>query len=230
MREFWDERAKEDALWFIDSRLGYRSGDLEAFWAGGESDLAAVLDAAGVQISPADTVVDVGCGAGRLSRAIAGRAGRVIGIDVSPEMLAKARELNADLEHVTWVSGDGTSLAGIDDGIADAVVSHVVFQHIPDPEITLGYVRDMGRVLKPGGWAAFHVSTDPSIHHSPPGRLRRRALAAVGRGPKGVDDAAWLGSAVTVDDLRAAAADGGLDLESVAHEGTQYSVVRLRRR
>jgi hypothetical protein len=52
----------------------------------------------------------------------------------------------------------------------------------------------------------------------------------MGRGPKGVDDAAWLGSAVTAEDLQAAADDGGLDLELLVNEGTPYSVARLRRR
>jgi hypothetical protein len=71
---------------------------------------------------------------------------------------------------------------------------------------------------------------DPTIHRSPPGRLRRRVLAALGHGPKGVDDAAWLGSAVTAAELRAAADAGGLDLEAIAHEGTPFAVPRLRRR
>jgi SAM-dependent methyltransferase len=230
MRRFWDARAREDALWFIDSRLDYGDGDLQQFWAGGVSDLEAVLDAVDATIWSADVVVDVGCGAGRLTRAIAARAGRVIGIDISTEMLTKARELNADLENVDFRVGDGVSLAGIDDGVADVLVSHVVFQHITDPAITLGYVRDMGRVLKPGGWAAFQISTDPSIHHSPPGRLKRRAAALLGRGPNGVDDAPWLGSAVSIDALRTAADDGGLDVDAIANPHTQYSYVRLRRR
>ena len=55
----------------------------------------------------------------------------------------------------------------------DGCFSHVVFQHIPDPPITLNYVREMGRVLRPGGWALFQVSNDPTIHQPPGGRARR---------------------------------------------------------
>ena len=165
MRDFWNERAKEDAFFFVDNRLDYRNPDIQRFWSHGESDLRQLLDMAGVDIQQGDSVVDVGCGLGRLTRAatVFG-AGSVHAIDISSEMLDRAKEYNAELENVTWVHGDGTSLGGIPDAIADALVSHVVFQHIPDPQVTLGYVRDMGRVLKPGGWAAFQVSNDPSIH------------------------------------------------------------------
>lgn len=76
-------------------------------------------------------------------------------------MLERARALHAQLTNVKWIHGDGESLSGIADASVDAVFSHVVFQHIPDPRITLGYVREMGRVLRPGGWTAFQVSTDP---------------------------------------------------------------------
>jgi SAM-dependent methyltransferase len=144
-------------------------------------------------------------------------------------MLARARQLNAHLDNVDWVHGDGTSLAGVPGGTVDAAISHVVFQHIPDPAVTLGYVRELGRVLRPGGWAAFQISTDPSVHRSR-GGLRERLRVLLGRAPRGQDHPAWLGSAVDLDDLRAAAADGGLDLERVEYPGTQFCVVLARRR
>ena len=68
----------------------------------------------------------------------------------------------------------------------------MVFQHLPDPAITYGYVTEMGRVLRPGGWAAFQVSDDPS--DPPPPRLRGR------RGRRRSAIPAWLGSAVDLDD------------------------------
>jgi SAM-dependent methyltransferase len=230
MRQFWDERAREDAFWFVDSRLEYGSPDVERFWADGASDLQQLLDMVGAEIRPGDSVVDIGCGLGRLTRAAAGTAERVIAIDISAEMLEQARKHNAHLDNVTWVQGDGTSLAGIDDGVADAMVSHVVFQHIPDPKITLGYVRDMGRVLKPGGWSMFQVSNDPGIHTPMKQGVRGRVARLTGRKPKGLEDAPWLGSAVDLDELRAAADAGGADVERIEGEGTQYCIVLLRRR
>jgi len=231
MGEFWDERAREDAFFFVDNRLDYRNPNVERFWANGEVDLRQLLDAAGVAIAPGSTVVDVGCGLGRLTRAaVKLGAGRVIAIDVSAEMLERAREYNDELGKVTWVQGDDTSLAGISDGVADALISHVVFQHIPDPQITLGYVREMGRVLKPRAWAAFQVSNDPGIHHARDESLRRRMSRMLGREPKGVKDPAWLGSALDLDELSRVAGAAGLDIERIEGAGTQFCMVCLRRR
>jgi len=89
-------------------------------------------------------------------------------------------------------------------------------------------VREMGRVLRPGGWAAFQVSTNPSVH-----RVRRspahRLLALAGRGPRGQENPSWLGSAVDLEALQAAAAEGGLTLERIEGPGTQFCTVLARR-
>lgn len=224
MREFWDARAREDAWYFVDNEQDYRDPDPEKFWATGETLLDELLAQTGSTLRPSDTVIDIGCGLGRLTRALAGRAGHVHAIDVSSEMLTRARELNAHLGNVTWHHGDGRSLQPITS--ADAVLSHVVFQHLPDPQLTYGYVREMGRVLAPGGFAAFQVSNDPSIHrglHKPPSRWR----AALGLAPKGQRDPAWQGSAVELPELRRAAEESGLVVERTVHEGTQFCLVRL---
>src|SRR3954468_7215490 len=194
MQQFWDERAKEDAFYFVDNRSGYRDPGAESrFWAGGVEDLDNLLRATEIEVRPTDRVVEIGCGVGRLTRVLAERADSVKALDLSAEMLEQARGHNGSLANVEWVHGDGVSLAGIPDGDADLVVSHVVFQHIPDPAITLGYVREMGRVLKHGGRAAFQVSNDPSVHKRQTG-LGDRIRAMFGRAPKGLTHEAWLGS------------------------------------
>jgi SAM-dependent methyltransferase len=229
MQEFWDERAREDAFYFVDNRIKYKDPAEEArFWEMGREDLDKLLGAVDVTLQPEWVVVEIGCGVGRLTRVIAGRAASVKALDVSSEMLAIARNENAQLENVEWIHGDGTSLAGIPDASADAAVSHVVFQHIPDPQITLGYIREVGRVLKPGGLAALHVSNDKAVH-SQKQPMGERVRSLFGRAPKGQAHEAWTGSAVELGELRAAVADGGMALEKVVGEGTQYMVVRLRR-
>lgn len=233
MREFWDARARENALYFVDNRLDYRSPDAESFWQGGVEAVDRILGSLGVDLRSSDHVVEIGCGVGRLTRAIAARAGQVTAIDISREMLERARELNPHLDTVKWVEGDGTTLAGVEDSSADGCISHVVFQHMPDPAITLGYVREMGRVLRPGGWSAFQVSNDPSIHDPAlhgPGSVRRRLAALVGRAPRGETDRAWIGSAIDLDELAAAAAEAGMELERAEAPGTQFCLVLLRRR
>jgi hypothetical protein len=83
-------------------------------------------------------------------------------------------------------------------------------------------------VLRPGGIAGFQVSNDQAVHRARTG-LRDRLRSLVGRAPRGQSHRAWLGSAVDLDDLRAAALDGGMTVERVVGEGTQYCLVRTRR-
>lgn len=227
MRRFWNERARENANYFVDNRLDYRNGDDEAFWANGVEDVARMFELLEMSPAPTDTVLDIGCGVGRLLRALAPQTASLVGIDVSSEMISLARENLSDLE-VTLHVGDGQGLAPVPDASVDGVISLVVFQHIPDPQVTLGYITEIGRVLKPGGWAAFQVSNDPSIHTADYAQapFLKRLL---GRAPKGQDHAAWRGSAITLDDLGAATEAGGLEIEKIYGEGTQYCLVRLRR-
>lgn len=225
---FWDERAREQAFFFVDNRVAYRNPDIERFWAEGEEVVERILGELEIDIDATDSLVEIGCGVGRLTRALAGHAAHVTAVDVSAEMLARARQLNPDLDNVTWMHGDGRSLAGVADETADGCFSHVVFQHLPTPELTLGYVREMGRVLRPGGWTAFGVSTDPTVHR-PRRRIRWRVSALLGRGPRAQEDPAWLGSAVPLERLRDAAEESGMVLDRVLHPGTQFTLIRGRR-
>ena len=230
MEQFWDARAREDAYWFVDSRLEYGAPDEQAFWAGGVGALDNLLSTVGApRIEKSHVVLDIGCGLGRLSRPLAERAERVIAIDVSSEMIERARLLNEHLDNVEWIHGDGESLQPVTDGSVDGCVSHVVFRHIPDPAIILGYVREIGRVLRPGGFAAFELSNAPEPHvHEARHRFPRLA-ALLGRGPKGTDDKAWVGSSVELGDLRRTAEQAGTSLERVVGEGTDFCGVLLRK-
>jgi SAM-dependent methyltransferase len=233
MRRFWDERADENAFYFVDNRLDYKHPDADEFWTQGVEDVDRILSMLEVEIDPSDSVVEIGCGVGRLTRPLAARAADVRALDVSERMLALAKEHNGELENVTWIHGDGASLAGVDSASASVCFSHVVFQHIEDPAITLEYVREMGRVLRPGGWAAFQVSNNAGVHESQRARpvgAKERLAALVGRSPRGQKHPAWLGSHVEIPALRSAADDGGMDVERIVGEGTQFCLVLTRKR
>jgi len=130
------------------------------------------------------------------------------------------------------------------DASVDGCFSHVVFQHIPDPAITLNYVREMGRVLRPGGWAVFQVSTNPELHHEPAPYRVRTGLRIRIKGLLGThqpadqersheershEERSWWGSAVEVESLRSATEQGGLQIERLVGEGTQFTTVLARR-
>jgi SAM-dependent methyltransferase len=230
MRKFWDDRAREDAYFFVDNRQRYGDPDVERFWEGGREVLDKTLNLLSVEISSDDEIVEIGCGVGRVTRALAERGATVRAVDVSERMLAVACAQNAHLGNVEWILGDGCSLDGIPSASADVCHSHVVFQHIPDPAITLGYVREMARVLRPGQWAAFQVSNDPGRHRSAGrGRARLAILGLLRRGPRGLTHPAWEGSAIALDDLRAAAGSANAAIERVVGEGTQFCLVLLRK-
>jgi SAM-dependent methyltransferase len=231
MRGFWDRRADEDAFFFVDNRLQYRAPDLERFWSDGERDLAKLLGVVGAELKPSDRVLEIGCGVGRLTRSLSTQVASVCALDVSERMLALAHQHNAGLSNVEWVLGDGSTLAPVASDSVDACVSHVVFQHIPDPDVTLSYVREIGRVLRAGGWAAFQISNDARVHDGGPAlrRARRTVLATLGRGPRGQNDRRWRGSMIELDALGRAAADGAMTVERIVGEGTQLCCVLTRR-
>jgi SAM-dependent methyltransferase len=230
MRDFWDERAAEDAFYFVDNRLTYGDPDTDEFWRDGERLVDEILGLLGLELRPGDELVEIGCGIGRLTRPLAARCRSVRALDVSPRMLELARAHNPELANVEWLLGDGSTLRPIADRSADACFSHVVFQHLPTPALALAYVREMGRVLRPGGWAGFQLSNAPEIHRRPPAARRARAwlAAARGRGPRGLAHAAWRGSAVDLAEVERAAAGAGLELERTVGGGTQFCFVRLR--
>jgi ubiquinone/menaquinone biosynthesis C-methylase UbiE len=237
MRDFWDDRAREDAFHFVDPRETYGQPDEERFWRRGEQEVDALLEMLDLEIRSSDHVLELGCGVGRLTRVLAERAQHVTAVDVSPEMLAQAQDHHDELYNVEWVLGDGETLFGVEDATVDVVVSHSVFTHIPSPKIQLGYVTEFARVLKPGGWAAFTLSTDPGAHKPKPpaspqaaGHSRRGFLRAlVGQAPTGKDKPEWLGSWVPLDALGATATQAGLLLERIEGSSTRRTLVRALR-
>lgn len=107
-------------------------------------------------IRPGARVVDVGCGAGLdslIAARMTGPGGRVVGVDMTPAMLAKARRSAREmgLEQVEFREGYGEALP-VDDEWGDVVISNGVLNLMPDKSAGL---REMARVLKPGGRLQF---------------------------------------------------------------------------
>jgi SAM-dependent methyltransferase len=104
------------------------------------------------EIKPGEHIVDAGSGAGAdslIAARLVGPTGRVIGVDMTPQMLAKARRSaeGAGLTNVEFREGYLENLP-VPDGWADVVISNGVLNLVPDKGAAL---REMYRVLKPGG-------------------------------------------------------------------------------
>lgn len=139
--------------WPLVARLGY-----EESWLEGISTLAIESFAGtGNPFSlgaprSGERVVDVGCGAGidsLIAARMVGPDGQVIGVDMTPDMLQKARRAAAEsgIENVSFREGYGEALP-VASGWADVVVSNGVLNLMPDKAAAL---REMARVLKPNG-------------------------------------------------------------------------------
>jgi SAM-dependent methyltransferase len=103
--------------------------------------------------------LDFGCGVGRLTRALAARMDEVHGVDVSQNMVARARELNQGAPgRMSFFLNRDRDLSMFADASYSFIYSSIVLQHIPYPE-SLGYVREFFRLAKPGGLVVFQVPT-----------------------------------------------------------------------
>ena len=160
----WEKLARENAYWAVlteDQFEGKVSKDaMESFFARG------VRDVDGFQgeiqryfpdfTPPFDSVIDFGCGVGRLLIPMARRAQRAYGVDVSETMrvLAQANAQAFGLRNISCVETPAELLkAGVK---ADWVSSFIALQHI---EPTRGYfiINDLLQCVRPGGCASLHV-------------------------------------------------------------------------
>lgn len=167
MRQDWDERARKDSFYYIAT--WQPQWDEAGFFASGERDYAElvrpVLERLGFE--PAGKrMLEVGCGVGRMTRAFARRFGHLAALDVSGEMLRQGRALHPDFANVTWLQGDGAGLQMLRTASFDFVFAYLVLQHVPEKELSLAYVREMLRVLRPGGIFLFQFCshTQPTMN------------------------------------------------------------------
>lgn len=143
------------------------------------------------RIKPGDTVLDLGSGAGNdcfVARAATGPDGRVIGVDFTPEMIAKAKE-NArklDYQNVEFRQGDIEALP-LSACMVDVVVSNCVLNLVPDKRKAFSEVL---RVLKPGGH--FSIS-DVVLRGELPSNLQQAAEMYAGCVSGALQESDYLG-------------------------------------
>jgi SAM-dependent methyltransferase len=231
MRSYWDEGARRNALWYVDTSLDYDDPDLDRFFETGRTIVSEALGNAPVKPAEHQLAVEIGSGLGRVCKALAGDFDRVIGIDISSEMIKRAEELVQDPK-VEFLLGNGVSLEGIETASVDLVLSFTVFQHIPKVSVICDYLAESGRVLKPGGVLVFQWNNEPGARWW---SVRRAILSAMQRThlrPETYSRHApqFLGSRVPVRQLEPGLERGRLELKEVRGAGTLYAWAWAQRR
>lgn len=140
----------------IGKKLGYTSEDLEANFMEANQGLGCGNPQAITNLELGQTVLDLGCGAGFdvfIAAREVGVEGKVIGVDMTPEMITKARKIAEEnnFEHVEFRLGEIEALPAADNSI-DVVISNCVINLSVDKEAVF---QEIYRVLKPGGRIAI---------------------------------------------------------------------------
>jgi arsenite methyltransferase len=165
--------------------------NLQGYVADADLGLGCGVPTEFAQIKPGDTVIDLGSGAGNdafVARAITGEGGKVIGVDMTPAMIDKARE-NADklgFNNVEFRLGDIEALP-IASNRADVIISNCVLNLVPNKRTAFA---EMYRVLKPGGH--FSVS-DIVLRGELPDALRHDAEMYAGCVSGAIQESDYLG-------------------------------------
>jgi SAM-dependent methyltransferase len=170
MREDWDQRARENARYYVAT--GKDDWTDEEFFASGEKTVADQILTDVVNIcqdrSPRDMrVLEIGCGAGRVTRALARFFGEVHGVDVSGEMIRHAKLALRDCANAFVYQNNGKDLDIVPPLEFDFAFSSIVFQHIPSRDIIENYVHEVHRLLRPGALFKFQVQGDSTMKTKP---------------------------------------------------------------
>lgn len=170
MRREWDERARENARYYVNTAQQEWNDD--EFFRSGEQTIKEEILTDMINICQGRDpkqmrVLEIGCGAGRITRALAGVFGEVHGVDVSGEMIAQAQRSLADQPNAHVHQNNGMDLTVLGGIPFDFAFSIIVFQHIPSREVIESYVREVHRLLRPGALFKFQVQGDPSPPENP---------------------------------------------------------------
>jgi len=174
MERDWDRRARENARYYVAS--GREQWSDEEYYLSGEQNLQQEIltDLENVcqgKKRERMRVLEIGCGTGRITRALARYFGEVYAVDISAEMVRQARMALREFPNAHVFHNNGRDLSAVQRsglprllgrlGLAplefDFAFSYIVFQHIPSYEVIESYVREVHRLLRPGALFKFQV-------------------------------------------------------------------------
>jgi SAM-dependent methyltransferase len=206
MRSDWNERAGEDAYYYV--AFGRREQNDDEFFATA-NDLVRGLELDLKRLDARDAALEIGCGPGRLMRPLSRHFREIHGVDVSDEMIRLARERLGDTPNAFPHHGSGSDLAIFPDAKFDFVYSYAVFQHIPSKDVVFHYLREARRVLKIGGILRCQLNGLP---------------------PHAKQYDTWSGVRITPEEISDFARDHDFQLLALEQIHTQYMWITCRKR
>lgn len=213
MKQAWNERAREDARWYINT-VKRDQTDAE-FAASARPDVEKFVFADPIFIAGDETqqlrLLEIGCGIGRMTQHLAPAFAEVHATDVSGEMIAQGRARLSHVANVHLHETNGCDFAALPSAYFERIFSVYVFQHVPDVEVVRSNIRDAGRTLKAGGLFKFQTCAITAPEYA--------------QMPKDT----WTGASFPESEIRRIARDTGLKLVSVLGNGTQYCWTILRK-
>lgn len=205
MRQDWDSRARENARYYVNTAQENWADD-DFFQSGQrtvqEEILTDMINICQGKDPKEMKVLEIGCGAGRVTRALAELFGEVHAVDVSPEMVRLASQALADKPNAHVYCNNGKDLSVVPPNQFDFAFSTIVFQHIPCKTIIENYIGEAQRLLRPGALFKFQVQGDSTLVTDP--------------------NDTWLGAAFSDDEVVAMANRCGFEPRYRHGAGQQY--------
>lgn len=177
------------------------------------------------------TVLEIGCGPGRLLRPLSEKFHSVIGVDVSRNAVNTAIENLTDCPNVIIKKTSGADLAGIESNSVDLVISFDVFQHMPTLAIQSENLAEISRVLKKSGIFAVQIKTTTgwmrwggipilprAVRPLIPDNLVNLALRAAGYRSERLKKT-WRGNLIRHSQVRVLFKRQGLDVKEIIPDG-----------
>lgn len=166
----WHEFGRRDPLWAILSLPGKegRKWDLQEFFLTGQVEIEKALEFVASQDLRINygRALDFGCGAGRLTQALAKHFDEAYGVDIAPSMIELAVTYNQYPDSCHYELNTKPDLSQFVDCHFDFIYSCRVLQHMK-PEYALQYIGEFIRLLKPGGAIVIQEPTEKLVLASP---------------------------------------------------------------
>ena len=161
LRSDWERLAQADPLWSIctdPQRRDHQWTEAE-FFQSGRTEIETVLAhlaSLGLRPDPAAPALDFGCGVGRLTRTLATHFRECWGVDISATMVDLAKKFNAGSPHCRFLVNTADHLRVFASGYFGFIYTSIVLQHM-EGRYAQRYLREMKRILAPGGLLVFQV-------------------------------------------------------------------------